>query len=71
MRSIDGPVRYGKATAMSPQRLYGLHWRVSPGEAMKRRSRAGGKASKARGREALKTKRRDAPKNGPLKLNGE
>ena len=27
---------------------------------MKRRSRAGGKASKARGREALKTKRRDA-----------
>ena len=28
---------------------------------MKRRSRAGGKASKARGREALKTKRRDAP----------
>ena len=29
---------------------------------MKRRSRAGGKASKARGREALKTKRRDAPK---------
>jgi GAF domain-containing protein len=31
-------------------------------EAMKRRSRAGGKASKARGREALKTKRRDASK---------
>ena len=30
---------------------------------MKRRSRAGGKASKARGREALKTKRRDASKN--------
>ena len=29
---------------------------------MKRRSKAGGKASKARGREALKTKRRDAPK---------
>ena len=29
---------------------------------MKRRSRAGGKASKARGREALKTKRRDASK---------
>ena len=29
---------------------------------MKRRSRAGGKASKARGREALKIKRRDAPK---------
>ena len=29
---------------------------------MKRRSRAGGKASKARGREASKTKRRDAPK---------
>ena len=28
---------------------------------MKRRSRAGGKASKARGREAPKTKRRDAP----------
>ena len=32
---------------------------------MKRRSRAGGKASKARGREALKTKRRDASKNAP------
>jgi GAF domain-containing protein len=32
------------------------------GEAMKPRSRAGGKASKARGREALKTKRRDASK---------
>jgi GAF domain-containing protein len=30
---------------------------------MKRRSRAGGKASKARGREALKTKRRDASNN--------
>ena len=30
---------------------------------MKRRSRAGGKASKARGREASKTKRRDASKN--------
>ena len=29
---------------------------------MKRRSKAGGKASKARGREALKTKRRDASK---------
>jgi hypothetical protein len=29
---------------------------------MKRRSKAGGKASKALGREALKTKRRDAPK---------
>jgi transcriptional regulator with GAF, ATPase, and Fis domain len=29
---------------------------------MKRRSKAGGKASKARGREALETKRRDAPK---------
>jgi hypothetical protein len=29
---------------------------------MKRRSKAGGKASKARGREALKTKRRDAAK---------
>jgi two-component system, NtrC family, sensor kinase len=35
------------------------------GDAMKRRSRAGGKASKARGREALKTKRRDASKNAP------
>ena len=32
---------------------------------MKRRSRAGGKASKARGREALKTKRRDTSKNVP------
>ena len=32
---------------------------------MKRRSRAGGKASKARGREALKTKRRDASKAVP------
>ena len=32
---------------------------------MKRRSRAGGKASKARGREALKIKRRDASKNAP------
>ena len=32
---------------------------------MKRRSRAGGKASKARGREALKTKRRDASKDAP------
>jgi GAF domain-containing protein len=32
---------------------------------MKRRSRAGGKASKARGREALNTKRRDASKNAP------
>ena len=30
---------------------------------MKRRSRAGGKASKAQGREALKTKRRDVSKN--------
>jgi hypothetical protein len=29
---------------------------------MKRRSKAGGKASKALGREALKTKRRDASK---------
>ena len=29
---------------------------------MKRRSKAGGKASKARGREAAKTKRRDASK---------
>jgi GAF domain-containing protein len=36
------------------------------GDAMKRRSKAGGKAPKTRGREALKTKRRDAPKNGPL-----
>jgi hypothetical protein len=34
---------------------------------MKRRSRAGGKASKARGREALKTKRRDASK--PVSLS--
>ena len=34
-------------------------------DAMKRRSKAGGKASKARGREALKTKRRDASKNAP------
>ena len=37
---------------------------------MKRRSRAGGKASKARGREALKTKRRDAsttvPSSAPI-----
>ena len=37
---------------------------------MKRRSKAGGKASKARGREALKTKRRDVPKtassSGPV-----
>ena len=32
---------------------------------MKRRSRAGGKASEARRREALKTKRRDASKNAP------
>ena len=32
------------------------------GDVMKRRSRAGGKASKARGREASKTKRRDASK---------
>ena len=32
---------------------------------MKRRSRAGGKASKALGREALKIKRRDASKNAP------
>ncbi len=32
---------------------------------MKPRSRAGGEASKARGREALKTKRRDAPKAVP------
>ena len=32
------------------------------GNAMKRRSRPGGKASKARGRDALKTKRRDASK---------
>jgi hypothetical protein len=33
---------------------------------MKRRSKAGGKAPKRRGREALKTNRCDAPKNGPL-----
>jgi len=32
------------------------------GEAMKPRSRAGGEAPKARGRKALKTKRRDASK---------
>jgi hypothetical protein len=32
---------------------------------MKRRSRAGGKASKTRGRDALKTKRRDASKAVP------
>ena len=36
------------------------------GHAMKRRSKAGGKASKARGREALKTKRCDAPKTASL-----
>ena len=36
------------------------------GDAMKRRSKAGGKASKALGREASKTKRRDASKTASL-----